>query len=745
MSQTKQEIITILGSVQGVGFRPFVYRLAHHHRIVGSIRNTSRGVEIEAQGSVDALDTFKRDIAREKPERASISKMSASEVPLSPHTRFVIEESEEQGETTLALLPDTAMCSACLEELFDPTNRRYRYPFLHCMGCGPRFSLFCQMPFDRRHTTMTDFSMCPLCEEEYNDPTNRRFYSQTNCCPTCGPKLAFDGEENPLEAAIDALKQGKIVAMKNTGGYLLLVDATNEEAVKRLRVRKRRAKKPFAILMPTLSFAKELCHIDPIAEKVLTSPAAPIVLVPPKTSSHQMAPSVSCESPYCGIMLPHNPLQYLLLSALKRPLVATSGNLSGHPICIDETTAFKELSDVADAFLDHNRRIMHRLDDSIVQIIADQPVIMRRARGYIPYAIDFPTPSPLFASGGHLKNSFALAKDDRIYLSQYMGNLDTIASCKAYEKEVEAYKSLLHVEPSLGVGDKHPDYFTSHFLQKQEIPTLSVQHHKAHVFSGMLDNRLEPPFLSFSWDGTGLGDDNTIWGGEAFIVTDDRIERFASLLPFRLPGSEKAIKEPRRSTLGLLQALYGPQIPEPYQTWLAKAFTEQELQILSKGVNAPLCSSMGRLFDGISALLGCCLISDFEGESAIALEALARYADKGSPHEFLSLQKQENIWLIDWRDMVQKTLLEKREEVALGFHLALADVMVALTQKSGLKKVLLTGGVMQNKLLCEQAIHQLKEAGFEPYWHHQIPPNDSGLAPGQLLGALRQHVLSNTR
>jgi hydrogenase maturation protein HypF len=728
MSQNKKRFfITLSGSVQGVGFRPFVFRLAHRFNLSGHIKNTSSGVLIDVQGALENLAAFRERLLSEKPERASISTVDITEAPLNEAKTFEIAASESLSKTSLALLPDSALCAECLKELYDPSNRRYLYPFLHCMSCGPRFSLFCRMPFDRNATTMTDFTMCTECEREYQTPSDRRFYSQTNCCPACGPKLElFDNRQNPIAdpllSAKKALGEGKIIAVKNIGGFLLLVDASNDSAVNRLRRLKRRLKKPFALLVPNIAAAKEIADVDSAAETLLTSPAAPIVLILKRSS--KIAPSVACNSPYFGIMLPHTPLLHLLTD---RPLVATSGNISGRPICITNESAFSELSQIADDFLIHNRRIMHRLDDSVVQLIEGQMTILRRARGYIPFALNFPSASAMVAAGGHLKNSFAFADNDRLYLSQYIGNLESVQMCKTYEQELNSWKSLLKIAPAIEIGDCHPDYTTSHLFPKR----LQVQHHHAHVFSCMVDNQLSPSLFAISWDGTGLGSDQTIWGGEAFIVTEQTLEHFATLLPFPLLGGEKAVREPRRIALAL------------HPTWKTDAFTDQERNLLPKS-SSLLCSSIGRLFDGVAALLDCCYINDFEGDAAILLEALALKAKNARSYSLIVTEKN----FLDWRNMIQQIVQDKEkgiavEEIALGFHLALADAIVLLAQKASLKNVILTGGVMQNKLLAEEAIFSLRKAGFMPFWHHDIPPNDQGLAAGQLKGA--SYVLSPSR
>ena len=736
--------LLVTGAVQGVGFRPFIYRLACHYHLCGSVANTSIGVDIDVQGDDENLANFQKSIILQKPERAAIESVQVTQIPTSDCQEFVIKPSVSTSDTALALLPDTAICPQCLHELTDPNNRRYGYPFIHCMTCGPRFSLFLRMPFDRKNTSMVDFPMCDECQKEYDDPNNRRFYSQTTCCPTCGPKLSlFDAKKNKIaddrpaiQGAIQAIRQGQIVAMKNTGGYLLLTDATNERAVQRLRCVKRRPKKPFALLMANLSQARRSVDISPAAESVLTSPATPIVLLPRATTC-EIVPDVFFETPYLGVMLAHNALQHLIIQGVDRPLVATSGNITGQPICITEEAAFSELSGIADVFLTHNRRIIHRLDDSVVHIIHDQPMLIRRARGYIPFAL--PSKKEMkctLATGGEMKNSFAIGKGKQIYISQHMGDLNSCESSQAYDHEVDSFESLLQISLSAGVGDLHPDYYTSRYLAKRPIPQKSVQHHLAHIFSCMLDRQISGPLLGISWDGTGFGENGTIWGGEAFLVGEKR-ERFATMLPFRLPGGEKAVREPRRSAMGLLYTMDFPVLFEP---WIQDTFSKEErhfiFQALQNGINAPFCSSMGRLFDAVSALLGCCTVNDFEGQAAMALEALAIKAAK-SPIYPLSFIQKENIWMMDWRDMISQIMSDKikgvpLEEIALGFHRALSRSIVSLAQTSSMKKVVLTGGVMQNKLLLENTIHLLEAAGLTPFWHDHLPPNDGGLAAGQI-------------
>lgn len=761
MLQTDLErvLISISGCVQGIGFRPFIYRLAHEHKLVGHISNTCNGVKIDVQGTKSNVSEFQHNIVQQKPERATIAEFDVHPLPLSLDTSFQITTSQSDSEKALALLPDTAICKECLQELFDPKNRRYHYPFLHCIACGPRFSLFLRMPFDRDHTTMREFCMCSDCKDEYANPENRRFYSQTTCCPKCGPELQLvdakgkeiAGKEDALDIAVRYLQQGKIVAMKNTGGYLLLVDATNEEAVKRLRLRKHRPSKPFAVLMPDLAGVEAIAHLDCIEENVLTTSAAPIVLLRKKSANQSIAFSVAPDSPYYGVMLPHNALQHLLIHRFAKPLVATSGNASGKPLCITEQEALEELSSIADLFLGHNRKIQHRLDDSIVNVMAGQPVLMRKARGYIPFAIPVPKSlkaETLFAAGSQMKNSFAFLKQDHIYMSQYIGDLDSVDNCRAYDKEVNNWEVLLGIQNVAGVCDNHTDYYSSEYLRKRGIASDGIQHHEAHVWAAMADNKLLPPFFSLAWDGTGFGDDRTIWGGEAFLVREEGMNRIGSLYPFSLPGGEKAITEPRRAMLGLFHAMFGNEIPLSYEGWLQESFTKEELAILAvalkKKVNTPICSSIGRLFDAVSALLGFCRVSDFEGQAALLLETAAYQATTNGSGYPMPLLKEKDLVLLDWRPMIKQILNDKIQgipaaEIAMAFHETLAQGIVALAKIAGEEKVLLTGGVMQNKLLVEKAVDYLKAGGFKPYLQRDIPPNDGGIAVGQLIGKLYQN------
>lgn len=756
---SKKWILCVEGCVQGVGFRPFVYRLAKKYCLAGYVQNTSTGVYIEVQAEEESLICFKNELLSSKPEKAVIADITIEETEASDASDFIIKESICSEQTTLCLLSDTAMCHLCFEEFSDPSNRRYLYPFIHCMSCGPRFSLFEKMPFDRIHTTMKDFAMCTECQQEYTSPESRRFFSQTNCCPSCGPALKLlDKEQNliaqgyqAIEASLEHLKNGKIVAVKNTGGFLLLTDARSSDSVQTLRDRKKRGSKPFALLISNIEKAKHIAYIDKAQEDILTSPAAPIVLLKKKEDISLIAPNVCSESPYLGIMLASNALLHLLCQ-VDIPLVATSGNIAGHPLCITDEAAYTELDQCADFFLTHNRRIRNRIDDSVVHVMDGKKMMMRRGRGYVPSM--FKTPegyvfdTPSFASGSHLKNSFAIGYKDRIYLSQHIGDLDSVAAYQSYQDSVSDWTHLLQTCPEHGVSDTHPDLLTGRFIEKNYKNRSSLQHHRAHVLSAMIDTSVTRQCLAIVWDGTGIGDDRSIWGAETFIADMEKVEHFASILPFKLAGAEVAVKEPRRACLGLLFATYEERISNLFDLLKEIGFLSIDwqllIQCLQKNINAPICTSMGRLFDAISSLLGLCHINEFEGHAAIRLEALAYQAPSHQIKYDTPLIFDQGLWRMDYRPMVRQIVSDKNDIphsiIADAFHAAIAEYAVKIAQKAGLKDILLSGGVMQNKVLVEKIVTGLKHAGYCPHLHQHTPPNDGGIATGQLLSLVKKTV-----
>jgi len=742
--------MTISGCVQGVGFRPFIFNLAQMHHVHGVVKNTSSGVEIDIEGPIQALSSFEDDLMTKKPRLASYESIKKEPLPLCFFSSFSIEPSTTNTVRSIPLLPDTAICDECKKEFLDPSNRRYQYLFIHCMECGPRFSLFEKMPFDRKNTTMKDFVPCKECTKEYHDRGNRRFFSQTICCKECGPTLIlYDKSRHGIKENIDAvimakkgLQDGKIVAVKNTGGFLLLCDATNQSAVEQLREIKKRKKKPFAILAWCLDQARSLALVGPAEEKALLSSASPITLCAKKEDC-MLAPSVCSESPYVGIMLPSTALLMMISEGLS-PLVATSGNISSDPLCIDDQEAFDKLLG-CDLFLSHNRRIHNRIDDSVVTIIDHDVSILRMAKGYIPAAFtvdDRNTPStPILASGCDLKNSFALALNNKIYLSQYIGDIQSTGSLVHYKKTISFWKDLLSIHRHTGACDKHPDMITTRTVVPISTASKSIQHHKAHLLSNQLENNIPYPYLGVVWDGTGLGDDLCIWGGEFFYVTENSIDRIGAIQPFELPGGERAVKEPRRSCLGALHRSNSPIL----KPWASGIFSNEELTILLQSitaqVNTPQTTSIGRLFDAAASLLGICHINEYEGHAAVKLEKMALQAQRKDKIYSFSFNRKNMFFELNilkiltkmYEDRINK---ESIEEIAFGFHATLASAIKIIADLLGTSRVALSGGVMQNKLLVELIVKELSTISAQTYIHRSIPTNDQGIAAGQLLCAI---------
>ncbi|WDT75605.1 MAG: carbamoyltransferase HypF [Candidatus Manganitrophus sp.] len=744
--------IQLRGLLQGVGFRPFIFRLATDLGLSGAVWNGPAGVTIEIEGVRPNLETFLLRIEQERPVHAVIDQIDST--PLDPigEARFEIRESDCAGARETSVPPDLATCADCLRETFDPANRRYRYPFTNCIDCGPRFSMIESLPYDRINTTMRKFPLCDNCRSEYENRSDRRFHAEPNGCPACGPHLELwepDGSvrashDAALLAAADALRLGKIVAVKGLGGFHLMVDARNEEAVQRLRQRKGREAKPFALMFPTLASVKTVCRLSEREARLLLSPESPIVLLK-KSAPSAIAFSVAPENPYLGVLLPYTPLHHLLMSELGFPVVATSGNRSEEPICTDENDALRRLAGIADLFLIHNRPIVRPLDDSVVRVIAVRPLILRRARGYAPLSFQIETNRSLLAVGGHLKNTVAISAGGKITLSQHLGDLENAETDRTFRQAVADLKKLYHHSPDAVVCDLHPDYRSTQFAREIGLPLHPVQHHYAHLLSCMAEHRLEGPLLGIAWDGSGLGLDGTLWGGEFLRIDARSFQRAAHFRTFRLPGGERTMREPRRSALGLLYEPFGERAFEGQAA--LSAFNAEERRILKKmletGLNAPLTSSAGRLFDAVASLLGLKQTSRFEGEAAMALEFACEGIETEEAYPFRILKCGTPAPLIiDWAPLIEAILgdLEQSRpigEIAARFHNTLAEIILSVARRIGEEKVVLTGGCFQNKALTEKAVARLSAEGFHPFWHQQIPPNDGGLAVGQILAALR--------
>lgn len=750
--------IVIQGAVQGVGFRPFLYRLAEEMQLPGWVSNTPQGVVIEVEGLPTQLEWFIRRIESEKPPHARIQSLQRTDCDPIGMSGFEIRTSSGAGTKTALLLPDLATCTECRTELFDPTNRRYLYPFTNCTHCGPRFSIIESLPYDRPNTSMKHFPMCSACREEYENPFNRRFHAQPNACPDCGPQIEYwdakGGILSRLHPAIldaaGAIREGYIVAVKGLGGFHLLADTQNPAAVARLRQRKHREEKPFALMFSSLEAIKAECRVSVLEECLLLSPEAPIVLLQrQRERGSSLVEEIAPGNPYLGVMLPYTPLHHILLRELNRPLIATSGNRSDEPICIDEREALKRLSGIADFFLVHNRPIVRHVDDSIVRIVAERETILRRARGYAPLPVDWGKPLPsVLAVGAHLKNSIALSAGSNIFISQHIGDLETEAAYGAFQEVIERFHSVYETCPVCVACDLHPDYLSTQYAQKTGIPTMPVQHHYAHALSCMAENQVEEPVLAVSWDGTGLGSDGTIWGGEFLRIDMDGFQRVAHLRTFPLPSGDGAVKQPRRAAVGLLFECFGEEAFEWLHLPPFRSFLPGDIRLLHemlrKQVNTPRTSSAGRLFDAAASLLNLRQTVSFEGQAAMELEFSLHdeTSEDFYPIDIQTSSDESSPRVLDWKPMVMAMLDDIRRgnpisSCSIRFHNGLVESIVATAKIIGQPNVLLTGGCFQNRYLCERTIQRLRDGGFCPYWHRVVPPNDGGIALGQIAATIR--------
>ena len=801
---------TVRGAVQGVGFRPFVYRLATELRLAGWVSNSAQGVFIEVEGPRPELERFLLRLETERPPRSFIQSLESSWLDALGCTGFEIRASDAGGEKVALVLPDIATCPDCLREIFDPANRRHCYPFTNCTNCGPRFSLIEALPYDRANTSMKAFTMCPACQAEYDDPRDRRFHAQPNACPECGPQLelwdktgkVLNAHDPALRAAAEALRQSQIVAVKGLGGFHLMVAAHDESAVRRLRDRKQREEKPLALMFPTLESVRAVCEICALEERLLRSPEAPIVLLRRRKQSQisnlrsEIFAAVAPNNPYLGVMLPYTPLHHLLVAELGFPVVATSGNLSDEPICTDEREAVERLGEIADLFLVHDRPIVRHVDDSIVRVMLGRELVLRRARGYAPLPIQSRQKPEgrrqnVLGVGAHLKSTIALSVGQQVFISQHIGDLETAQSFETFQRVIRDFERLYDAKPGIIAADLHPNYLSTKFAREivaqasppagragSPLPAadgaqgtarpakyVGVQHHIAHVLSCMAENELEPPVLGVAWDGTGYGTDGTIWGGEFFRVTKESCERVASVHPFRLPGGDKAVREPRRTAIGMLYELRGEQAFVPGELAPLRAFAPSELAtiktMLARGLNSPLSSSVGRLFDGVASLAGLYQQVRFEGQAAMALEFALNGFESDEAYALsvavcqtaaqpvvrttndLSPVTRHPSLVLDWRPTIQAILSDLAGGVSIGaiaakFHNALAEAVVAVARRVGEARVVLTGGCFQNRYLTERTVRRLESEGFRPYWHQRVPPNDGGIALGQVIAALRR-------
>jgi len=745
----KRLSISIKGIVQGVGFRPFVYRTAVRNKIGGWVSNNSTGVKIEAEGREDALKAFMESIKCDYPPLAHISDFSSREIPPTGQREFTIKESRRGKQRVALISPDVSICEECLRELFDESDRRYHYPFINCTNCGPRYTIIKDIPYDRANTTMKSFAMCRPCQEEYDTPENRRFHAQPNACPECGPAvklLRASGKEvkcpDPIAKARALLLDGRIVAVKGLGGFHLAVDAENEEAVARLRRRKNREEKPLAIMSADIEKISSYALISPAEKKLLESPERPIVILG-KKEKHSLAPSVSPTNRFFGVMLPYTPLHYLLLDGDFLALVMTSGNISEEPIAFENSEAFKRLSGLADYFLVHNRDIFIRNDDSVVRALDERPVVLRRARGYAPKPIYLAEPARcILAVGPMLKNTVCLTKGNRAFLSQHIGDMENLETYDSFVRIIEHLERILEIRPQIVAYDLHPDYLSTRFaLDMKNIRKVGVQHHHAHIASVLAENASVEKVIGVAFDGTGYGGDGTVWGGE-FLVCDLRdYVRVAHLKALPMPGGESAIKEPWKMAVSYLYSVYGDELRDLKIDFIRRA-GKKDLSLLIDmirgNINSPLTSSAGRLFEAVSALIGICRVNTYEGQAAMELEGLAgEGVDDSYPFD---IGDESNTLIVDWGGVIKGVVDDLAggiadDVISAKFHNSVARMILEVCRRlrkiHGIKGVAISGGVFQNFYLLKRVRRALQSQDFTVYEHRLVPPNDGCISLGQ--------------
>jgi hydrogenase maturation protein HypF len=773
-STNQRRRLVVQGIVQGVGFRPFVYGLAQRFGLVGFVLNDSRGVTIEVEGADAALDDFLAALRQDAPPLARIDAVSSEAVPARREAAFTIAHSQEGAERQALILPDAATCDDCLRELFDPADRRYGYPFINCTNCGPRFTIVQDVPYDRDKTTMRIFAMCPACQAEYHDPTNRRFHAQPNACPVCGPRVRLlagdaatpaDEVGDAVGAAAERLAGGAILAVKGLGGYHLACDALNDDAVRRLRQRKQREAKPFALMAPDVEAVRQLCDVSEREAALLRSHRRPIVLLARRPEA-RVAPDVAPGSASLGVMLPYTPMHHLLLRAFAeavgagRPaaLVMTSGNLSDEPIAYQDDDAARRLTPIADGMLVHNRDIHMRCDDSVARVAAGGEQLFRRSRGYAPEPLRLASalPVPLLAVGGHLKNTFCLGKGQHAFLSHHIGDLENVETLTSFREGIAHFQRLFDIYPEAVAYDLHPEYLATKYALDSPLPRkIGVQHHHAHIASVLAEHGLAERVIGVAADGTGYGTDGAVWGCEVMAADLMSFERLAHLAYVPLPGGEQAVRQPWRMAAAHLARVYGDAFLEldvPFVRRLDRAKWHVLAQMMARQLNSPPTSSLGRLFDAVAALLELRGEVQYEGQAAIELEVLAQSAlecsgagdgvdvypvDAGAPSGDVPAQ-------LDAAPMLRAIVGDLRRgipagEIALRFHRSVAGLLaaacVAARERTGLETVALSGGVFQNRLLLEALIQRLEAAAFRVYVNRQVPPNDGGLSLGQLAVA----------
>jgi hydrogenase maturation protein HypF len=765
---------TIEGIVQGVGFRPFVYKLASEHGLTGWVQNRAAAVVIEVQGTDTLLAAFNEALYGSLPPLAIITSHTSQNIPAIEDDSFRILPSAD-GESSIQIAPDSAICADCLRELFDPNDRRYRYPFITCTNCGPRYSIITGIPYDRPNTTMTDFPLCPDCLREYENPQDRRFHAQPIACHACGPQvslLSSTGDkvavrDSAIFQAIQLLKEGAILAIKGIGGYHMAVDSCNHDAVRKLRERKKRDEKPFAVMTASLETARKLALLEAMEERLLNSTEAPIVIVR-KRSDCPVSPLVAPDNGWIGLMLPYSPLHHLLFHDVQgsmstttnveprtrlTALVMTSGNISDEPVAFEDDDALRRLAEIADYFLIHDRPIHIRSDDSVMRVFQGKPLFYRRSRGYAPRAVKLPfSVQPLLTTGDELKSAVCLANGDHAFLSQHIGDLQNDSTNESFSHTVKHLSEILQIKPSLVACDLHPDYISSRFAEDSGLPLIRVQHHHAHMASCMAENGLDGEVIGVVFDGTGYGPDGTVWGGEFLVGGYDGYRRAAHFKVAPLPGGDAAVKEPWRMAMSYLHQAYGDaafSIDHPVAHQLSAQEQGVFTVMLRSGINSPMTSSCGRLFDAVAALLNIRHKVSYDGQAAIELEALAETVMDEESYSYKILFHKDTPAQIDFSLMFSEILADidadlQHALIARRFHITVAsattDVCLYISDSTCINRVILSGGVFQNRLLSEMIYTALTKQGLQVFTHRLVPPNDGGIALGQAAIAGRRSI-----
>jgi hydrogenase maturation protein HypF len=751
--------VSVKGIVQGVGFRPFVYQLAQRHQLTGWVTNTSGEVRLEVEGEPAILQTFLAALTAEAPPQSHITDVMSRMLPACGYAGFEIQPSIAEPDKYQLISPDLAVCADCRAEIFDPANRRYRYPFTNCTNCGPRFTIIEDIPYDRPLTTMKAFTMCPDCRAEYQDPLNRRFHAQPNACPVCGPRLrlvAADGSavagDDAVATAASLLRQGKILAVRGLGGFLLACDATSEAAVSELRRRKQRPAKPFAVMLPDMAAVEKICLVSEAEKSLLTAAVAPIVLLKLRAETG-LAPGVAPGLKYLGVMLPYTPLHHLLMADAGQPLVMTSGNLAEEPIARDNDEALHRLGEIADYFLLHDREIYSRYDDSVVMHEAGAPRMVRRARGYAPYPVRLPASGPpVLAVGAQEKNTFCLTRDDNAFVSQHIGDMDSVETLEHFEETLGLYRKMFRIDPEVIACDLHPDYVSSKWAEETaaagRLPLVRVQHHHAHIAACLAENGETGRVIGVALDGTGYGNDGKIWGGEFLTADLAGFERRAHLEYLPLPGGEAAVKKPYRTAAGYLYRLFGAAGLTQAAECL-RGVNRSELELIARqtdhGLNTPETSSAGRLFDAVAAVMGIRTEIQYDAQAAVELEMAAEGVDTDAVYPF-DISVVGGVKIVLLQRLLAGVLADRAAQVpvpemAARFHNTVVDINIDICQSlrvdTGIDKVALSGGCFMNRRLLRQSIAGLEARGFKVYTHRDVPANDGGLSLGQAAVAAR--------